>query len=1747
MSQLRAPVPTSRSVRSSRLGLAGLLLLASAALAACGGGGGQACTPECPADQCLECQDGLCVSTCEAGEVCRAGVCQSATCDPACETSQCQTCVAGQCVSACGPTEGCVAGVCLPIDTSCDPACDASLCLACQNGRCESVCTEGASCQAGVCVAGGGCEPACDGNACQVCVDGSCVSTCGAGKECVAGLCITPSVCTPACDAAACQVCDDGACVSLCRVGERCIAGACQPSSGLTVFDIQDPTRPAHPAENSAVTLADVVVTAIDTRTADSGSFWVQDPIGGPYSGVKIFNKNGAVDVSALAVGARVTVSGTYKEFYDLTEIDLTSVELLEGTLQPVVTTVDPAAVANDGAQAEAFEGVLVRIVDVTVTNANPDGPGQDFGEFQVTGGLRVDDDLFVVSPDPVEGDTFASLTGVLTWGFENRKLLPRSAADVVTGGGGCTPACDADACRVCRDGQCVSSCGEGEVCVNRQCQPRGGCDPACEPLDCQLCIDDRCVSACGDGQTCAAGVCRSTGGLTVADVRNPASPDHPAENSDVTLEDVVVTAIDTLGSGAGSFWVQDAGGGPWSGIKVFNRNTAVDVSGLAVGDRVSVTGAYIEYYGLSEIAVTAMQVLALPAQQPAVTTVDPAAVATGGADAEAFESVLVRVADVTVTSENPDAPGNFGEFAVTGGLRVDDDLFDVEPHPAVGERFTGITGVMSWSFENRKLLPRSVADVQREGDVCAPACDAQTCQICVAGTCRSACTAGQTCVNGSCQGGGGAITVYDVQDATRPNHPAVGSAVTVSGVVVTAIDRLGGGSGSFWVQETAGGPWSGIRVFPGALATTDLAVGDVVTVRGTYEERFECSQIAATSIEETGTAAAPAPATVAAGDLATGGAQAEPYEGVLVQVTNVIVTNANPDGPASDFGEFAVTGGLRIGDDLYVVTPDPQVGDTFERIAGVLHFDFSNTKVLPRSAADVVAGGAATCTPACDAQACQACVGGQCVSFCNAGETCLAGVCQAGSGEYSVYELQDEAHPGHPAVGSAVTLEDVIITAIDRLGTSGGLWVQEQAGGPYSGIRVFPGSLPTTDLAVGQHVTVRGTYEERYGLTQVAATQITALPLAPTVLAPADVDPAAVATGGPQAEAYEGVLVRVQNVTVTDANPDAPADHGEFVVTGGLRVDDDLFVITPDPVVGDTFASLTGVLTYTFDNVKLEPRVAADVVAGGGPVTCDPPCSASACRTCVAGRCVSTCDPGEVCNAGVCELGSGDCLPPCDPANCEVCIEGACYTSCELDEYCNAGTCEWNGAHIVTVYDLQDETSAAHPSPESVVILEDVVITAIDKLNEPNGTWDLWVQEPAGGPFSGIMIYNPAIDVTGLTVGHTLILAGVYREYNGLSQIELLDGAVYDLDPVLLTPAALAAADIATGGALAEPYEGVLVRIEDVAVTDANPDAPSDFGEFVVTGGLRVDDTIYRIEPDPVLGDTFQSIAGVLHYSFSNTKLLPRDAADVIPGDAIPCVPACPVGACQACVAGQCVSLCDPDACEACDGGVCASTCEAGETCDAGTCVPVGDTVTIQAVQQGIIPPCSTGCPSYVIRGLVVTAIDTRDVDSGTFYVMDPAGGTYSGALVTPYATATVTGVLSVGARVDLVFEVRQNAKGTNLRASSVTVTGSGAVPAPVVIAVPASIATGGALAEAYEGVLVRVESVTVTDANPDVAAGDYNEFVVDGLRVDDELVAIEPDPQVGDTFTSITGVVRYSYSNFKLLPRTTADIVRP
>jgi imidazolonepropionase-like amidohydrolase len=201
--------------------------------------------------------------------------------------------------------------------------------------------------------------------------------------------------------------------------------------------------------------------------------------------------------------------------------------------------------------------------------------------------------------------------------------------------------------------------------------------------------------------------------------------------------------------------------------------------------------------------------------------------------------------------------------------------------------------------------------------------------------------------------------TIY----AIKNNTVAVGSRVTVTGSIVTAVGRNG-----FYMQVDPasmgymGVDFSGVFVYTGAAPA--LMVGDRVTVAdATVADFFGQKQLSGATVTATASGVAlPAPAMVAPMAIATGGMRAAALEGVLVSVQNVVVTNVAPapaGGEVAPTNEFEVAGVLRVDDALFLTTPFPVMSEAFAGITGVLAFSRDNSKLLPRSAADIVAGAA--------------------------------------------------------------------------------------------------------------------------------------------------------------------------------------------------------------------------------------------------------------------------------------------------------------------------------------------------------------------------------------------------------------------------------------------------------------------------------------------------------------------------------------------------------------------------------------------------------------------------------------------------------------------------------------------------------------------------------------------------------------------------------------------------------------------
>lgn len=192
---------------------------------------------------------------------------------------------------------------------------------------------------------------------------------------------------------------------------------------------------------------------------------------------------------------------------------------------------------------------------------------------------------------------------------------------------------------------------------------------------------------------------------LGVNVIQDETHPDHPAEGERIELSGLVVTG--RRGGSNGGFFVQDPSLEEFAGLYIYDKSTAE----VSVGDVVSVSGTYLEYNGLAELESPTVTVTGSQTLEPKV--VSACEVATGGSKAEAHESMLVRVEGVSVSDENPDAPDDYGTFEVEGCLWVDDTLStDHEVHPSVGTSYTSITGPMTYSYSEYRILPRDLDDI---------------------------------------------------------------------------------------------------------------------------------------------------------------------------------------------------------------------------------------------------------------------------------------------------------------------------------------------------------------------------------------------------------------------------------------------------------------------------------------------------------------------------------------------------------------------------------------------------------------------------------------------------------------------------------------------------------------------------------------------------------------------------------------------------------------------------------------------------------------------------------------------------------------------------------------------------------------------------------------------------------------------------------------------------------------------------
>ena len=470
-------------------------------------------------------------------------------------------------------------------------------------------------------------------------------------------------------------------------------------------------------------------------------------------------------------------------------------------------------------------------------------------------------------------------------------------------------------------------------------------------------------------------------------------------------------------------------------------------------------------------------------------------------------------------------------------------------------------------------------------------------------------------------------------------------------------------------------------------------------------------------------------------------------------------------------------------------------------------------------------------------------------------------------------------------------------------------------------------------------------------------------------------------------------------------------------------------------------------------------------------------------------------------------------------------------------------------------------------------------------------------IQDPCADEYAGIYVFTRG-DVPDPAIGDVVTVIGEYTEYGGSANpnpqptaalAEIIVGTSITDSGVTPTgtttppaPIPVTIADLASS-ATAERYESMLVTLRPECLLQiTNLGSPIFYEIDVAERGssaptARVDNEFYSlIDNDPTLsvGDTWESVTGALYFSFGAYKVAvrsPADAVGFVDGGGPACLPV------DTDVDTDTTPDTDVDTDTTPDTDVDTdvtpdtdvdtdTTPDTDEPVDTdpivppGPCSGAGTITTIDTIRRRT-GGFSNGDLLHVC-GAVVTAVGANG-----FTIQAPGATEYGGLYV--YTARNFANPPAVGDNVDVVgvYEEYSGSGGaaplqtlTELKidpgsaggnpGAGVTVTTGTETVTPLVVGL-ADVANA-TTTEPLEGMLVRLEESDplVAQGTPDAAS--FFEFQValagGGTRaeVDNEFFSLAtalPTLNQGDTFCAITGIVYFSFSEYKVAVRSLTD----
>jgi len=526
--------------------------------------------------------------------------------------------------------------------------------------------------------------------------------------------------------------------------------------------------------------------------------------------------------------------------------------------------------------------------------------------------------------------------------------------------------------------------------------------------------------------------------------------------------------------------------------------------------------------------------------------------------------------------------------------------------------------------------------------------------------------------------------------------------------------------------------------------------------------------------------------------------------------------------------------------------------------------------------------------------------------------------------------------------------------------------------------------------------------------------------------------------------------------------------------------------------------------------------------------------------------------------------------------------------------------------ASAVTLANIWDIQQMVYPE-NTIVRVDTVLVTGVDYATTTFGFWAQQKSGgPYGGiqVYTGSTNCGAPNAVSGpLRVGHVVTIDSMrYLEYpsgvhDSLSGSELIYSPQWwtIVDSVTsILPQDITCTDLGMrpyNYAYSEPWEGSLVRLNDVVCVAWDPsfassyflrqNSPSGPGD-TVTVYVRNNKLMNPGPGRPNIGDVLTSITGLGHFESSRYQLCPRNTDDIVPSS----VPPPNVGLAYA-TSNTGVNVIFDSRLEK-------STAEtatnyylgSGVSVVSATLDPVGEQLvslvtglqtggTVEALTVGGVKskggPAMPEPQSYPFRGgltpiSMVQAVKSAVNDSSQLtteqvtvagivtanrapyithlYVEETPGGPWQGVQIyggTPAEPVVGDSIIISGYVSEYFFKTEL----TGIDYLKICSSGN-PLPGPNLVD-PALIKTGAPTAESYEGVFIRCNPVFIADSIGFDQFGEWRVADIFGTPYDTVMVGHNGNYTyipVPGTWMNICGPMDYIYSNFRIEPRSDADI---